>query len=651
MRSSSFPKPAAALAALAATAVLVCAPVPARADAAGDATAGVGVARISLIQGQVAVQRGDSATATAAVINAPLLGADYVTTGDASRAEVQFDATAAVRLGANVQIRFTHLDANDRALQLAEGTIDLRLLRDDAGRSQIDTPSISVRPRASGSYRVTVDGSGATQVTVRSGSAYVVTPQGAEVLAPGTTLLARGAAAHPALQRTDAIALDDFDRFNTERDAREQRALADANAPPGVTGIDDLNAYGRWVNDAGYGSVWAPSYVAPGWAPYRDGRWTWEDSYGWTWIGYEPWGWAPYHYGRWYHSRSYGWCWTPARAVVPWSPALVTFLTFGNGFDTIGWLPLAPFEPFTPWWGNGGVTIVNITTNGNFSDRRHHHRDDDDFARTAYRNAQFGGGTEISRQRFLGGRFDHPHAVAPEKLRGWQVVRGVVPVVPSDANLRFSEHPVAAPLALRATALHGTFAGEAVAPRRTPIEQQRAAIATITRAALPAVRAAQQPAVQQTAPQQPAVRRSVITPSTADAASSNAMNSASARSTHDPWARFGAERGIPVGRRVPVTDGAAPSNTASGGAAWSRFDASSAAHQNAARDSVPVQRAYGERRDAPAYAAPHSVQYAVPVAPPPQQQMQQQQPVRVAPPPARANPPSTQHVERSTQHH
>ena len=336
----------------------VAAPVAARADGAADAaSAGVGVARISLIQGAVAVQRGDSASPVAAAVNAPVLGADYVTTGDGARAEIQFDGSTSVRLGAGVQMRFTHLDAADRELQLAAGTIDVRLLRGTDGRSQVDTPSVSIRPRAAGSYRVSVDASGRTEVTVRSGSADIVTPQGAQALAPGTTLLAQGASANPSISSTDAIAYDDFDRFNRERDDRESRALADAAyAAPGVAGIDDLDTYGRWVTDGGYGRVWVPTTVAPSWAPYRDGRWVWEEGYGWTWLGYEPWGWAPYHYGRWYHSSLYGWCWYPERAFVAWRPAIVAFLGFGSGFGfgfgDIGWVPLAPFETFYPWWGN-----------------------------------------------------------------------------------------------------------------------------------------------------------------------------------------------------------------------------------------------------------------------------------------------------------
>ena len=105
--------------------------------------------------------------------------------------------------------------------------------------------------------------------------------------------------------------------------------------------------------------MWAPT-VGPGWAPYRLGRWSWIDYYGWSWISYDPWGWAPYHYGRWYNRAGYGWCWWPGGRSVRhyWSPALVTFVGFGRvgigiGFGNIGWVPLAPYDPFHRWWGSG----------------------------------------------------------------------------------------------------------------------------------------------------------------------------------------------------------------------------------------------------------------------------------------------------------
>ena len=87
---------------------------------------------------------------------------------------------------------------------------------------------------------MSVDSDGHTYVTVRSGSADIVTPQATRVLASATTLLAQGTAASPVLQELgSAIAFDDFDTFNGSRDERELRALADAAyvapASPGST--------------------------------------------------------------------------------------------------------------------------------------------------------------------------------------------------------------------------------------------------------------------------------------------------------------------------------------------------------------------------------------------------------------------------------
>src|SRR5581483_9083379 len=94
----------------------------AAADPAPDKN-GPGVARVSMISGSAVVQRGDSNEQVAAVVNAPLLPGDYISTGATSRAEVQFDGSTAVRLGGNVQARITNNDPNNRQLQLADGTI------------------------------------------------------------------------------------------------------------------------------------------------------------------------------------------------------------------------------------------------------------------------------------------------------------------------------------------------------------------------------------------------------------------------------------------------------------------------------------------------------------------------------------------------
>src|ERR1039457_5451254 len=76
---------------------------PARAQEPDDLKRGV--ARISLMNGDVSVRRGDSGEWVAGVINAPLLTDDRIATGANSRSEVEFDASNVLRIGGNAEVR------------------------------------------------------------------------------------------------------------------------------------------------------------------------------------------------------------------------------------------------------------------------------------------------------------------------------------------------------------------------------------------------------------------------------------------------------------------------------------------------------------------------------------------------------------------
>jgi hypothetical protein len=552
-----------------------------------------GVARIDALSGDVAIQRGDSNETLAAAPNAPVLAADYVTTGQGGRAEVGFDGRSAVRLGENVQIRFTNVDPADRQMQLAAGTIDLRLFGDTDGQSAIDTPSISVVPRTAGSFRVAVDANGETAVTVRSGRADIVTPQGTQSLEPGTTLIADGPAANPQIQTQAAIALDDFDGYNGERDRIYVAATAESQyVNTNIQGVGDLNANGHWVADGTYGNVWIPTTVAPGWAPYRNGNWVWEDGYGWTWVAAEPWGWAPYHYGRWYFSTAYhNWAWyppAPGRFAPAWSPALVGFVGFnigavsvGIGFGNIGWVPLAPFETFHPWWGPHATTIVYNTTivNNNV-----HYRN------LTVNNAM----TSVTRENFQAGQFGHPYVVSQDEMRSIHTVpmQGALPIVPSQANLRFSQRSVAPGLAARPAFTNRSFAGRpAVVPQRTPFAQQQASVSRATHVAY--------------GPGSPSAAGSA--PSYARPVEGSAVR-APAATSNDPWQRFGANREPNAAAATP-----AYARPAAPAASYARPAAPAASYAR------PVTPAYAQpqynRQTAPAYSRPAAPAYSRPAAP------------------------------------
>ena len=259
-----------------------------------------GVARISLMNGDVSVRRGDSGDWVAGVINAPLLTDDRIAAGASSRGEVQFDSANMLRFGANTELRLSQLEYGRYHMELAHGIVTYRVLRPSEANVEIDTPTVSVRPSRQGSYRVSVNAAGETEVTARAGDVEIFTPTGSQWVRAGQTLMARGSASDPEFQIVSANAPDDWDRWSESRDRMLLQSNSARYVGPGVYGAEDLDAYGTWTNVPEYGNVWQPTVQAD-WAPYQAGRWVWEDWYGWTWVSYDPWGWAPYHYGRWFH--------------------------------------------------------------------------------------------------------------------------------------------------------------------------------------------------------------------------------------------------------------------------------------------------------------------------------------------------------------
>jgi hypothetical protein len=403
--------------------------------------AGRGVARLSLLNGDVTVKRGDSGDQVAAAVNAPLLSQDAVFTGPGARAELQLDWANFVRIAGNASLRLGELGSTRAVVQLARGTVTLRVLRDTQMNVDIDTPSLSLRPQRRGEYRISVLENGETEVTVRDGDADVFTPSGSQRLRPGRTLVARGEGTATTYQTVGELREDDWDRWNSRRDRDLNRSQSYQHVDRSVYGVEELDDWGAWTNVAPYGMVWRPR-VAAGWAPYRYGRWSWVDFYGWTWVSQDPWGWAPYHHGRWFFAGG-NWCWWPGQRVFsPWRPALVSFFGFGGlgggfsvgfgGWRNVGWVPLAPFETFHPWYGRGfygrrpiinNTTIINNTNITNI-----------------YQNSRVNNGvTAVEAGWFNRGGNQNFVRVDGQQLSNAGHVRGQLPVTPERESQRFSE--------------------------------------------------------------------------------------------------------------------------------------------------------------------------------------------------------------------
>jgi len=512
-----------------------------------------GVARISLLNGDVSVRRGDSGDVLAANVNAPMLSGDAIQTGPASRAEVQFDFADRVRLGAMSEVHMGDLRAGGIQIQVAHGTATFTIIGDTQAQIEISTPTASLRPMRRGAYRVSVLDDGTTQLTVRAGDADIYTQQGSQPLTAGQTMLLRGNPNDPEYQIVAALARDEWDQFNETRDRELASSTAYQHVSRDVPGAEDLDKYGRWNSDPTYGDVWVPN-VAADWAPYQSGRWVWEDYYGWTWVSYDPWGWAPYHYGRWFRGP-YGWGWVPGPiyARYGYRPALVGFFGYGAGvgfgvgfgFANLGWVALAPFEPFHPWYGGGiyghGFTSVNVIHNVNIYN--------------TYRNARVTNGVMgVSAQQFqngIAGRYSHPGAV---QLQSGGSVRGQLPIAPGSNNLRFNDRATA--VAVRAGSSQQRFVSRGgFAPvQRQSFSQQRQAV----QQSFSSPRGVQEVGRGQGSASSSSSWQRFGAPSTGGARSPSASTSSSSAN----WGRFGTPAGSSVGTAPPSRTYTPPPATA-----------------------------------------------------------------------------------------
>jgi len=427
-----------------------------------------GVARISTIQGDVSIQRGDSADWVAATLNTPVTSGDKVSTGQNASSELQLDFANILRLSNQSVANLTNLDSTHIQVQLAQGLAFYSVFKDAEADAEIDTPNVSLHPRGEGEFRIQVNPSGETVVMVRKGEADITTSEGSTRVHKDQMITIRGTGADAQYQIADAPSKDSWDKYNEDRDKNISSAQSWSHVDPYYTGASDLDANGQWVNVPDYGWVWVPT-VAPDWAPYRDGNWVWEPYYGWTWASYEPWGWAPYHYGRWFSYRN-SWAWWPGpitRGYRPlWAPAYVSFFGFGAGrfglsfgfgfgFGSIGWMPIGPCDPFFPWYGRFGMRF-GFSDFFRFHDRDYYRgypgavgplaaRFDERFSnfRMAERDSHFlRGVASIRAEEFGHGTGQRAIGVSAHDFQSAHVMTGGVPAVPTRESLGASNRAV-----------------------------------------------------------------------------------------------------------------------------------------------------------------------------------------------------------------
>ena len=176
-----------------------------------------GVARVSLIHGDVSTMRGDSGDWVATTVNAPVVRGDKVATGARSRAELQLDYANILRLDQGSEVKVADLTRTRIQLQVASGTINFTVLKGTEADVEVDTPNMAVHPLGEGTYRIQVNSPSETEVTVRNGEAEVSTPQGSTTVEKNQAIYVKGTET-PEYQIAKAAQRDEWDDWNRDRD-------------------------------------------------------------------------------------------------------------------------------------------------------------------------------------------------------------------------------------------------------------------------------------------------------------------------------------------------------------------------------------------------------------------------------------------------
>ncbi len=335
------------------------------------------VGRVGYIEGDVSFYADRTEGWQKARINFPVTSENSVWTENRSRAEVRIGGSS-VRLGENSILDFLNVNDDRTDAFLQRGVLNIRTRADNQSRDSLRVETNEGRFVLTGNGRFRIDAApdGAeSRISVFSGRARYEGTNGIDnrlTIESGKTLIIRnpstGGDSGGAMDfRFERASESELDRWASARDQRwdetHTRYVREQTISPYMTGYEDLDANGDWIEDREYGRIWTPRVVVADWAPYRYGSWAYVRPWGWTWVDDAAWGFAPFHYGRWVYAGA-RWAWWPgayARRPI-YAPALVGWYG-GSGRDwgpSVGWFPLAPREHFIPGYTNNVTYIRNI---------------------------------------------------------------------------------------------------------------------------------------------------------------------------------------------------------------------------------------------------------------------------------------------------
>src|SRR5215468_5088193 len=259
----------------------------------------VRIVRVSALDGDVQVDRGDGQGFDKGILNMPIVNSSRAWTRNDGQAEIEFEDASTIRLAPNTIINFDDLSLSSSGEHITKLTLQDGSAYFDLRRREQDIFEIAVGHQTfellhSSHFRIESDTTG-INIAVFKGELRMTSATFAQVeVRKGETLTLDNSDPdrYFLAKNVDTAPYDDWDQ--ERRDYRD-RHMAQAQAPSGINyGYADLNYYGGFADIPGCGNCWRPYSASLSWDPFLDGSWIYYPNVGWTFVSAYPWGWTPY---------------------------------------------------------------------------------------------------------------------------------------------------------------------------------------------------------------------------------------------------------------------------------------------------------------------------------------------------------------------
>jgi hypothetical protein len=325
------------------------------------ADSNVRIVRLSYVDGDAQINLGNQDQGfTHAVLNMPITAGMWMYTPDGGRAEVQFENGSTVRMANDAELQFERLSlatsgGKINTIRVDHGIVYLNFSKvDKDDRITVNVAGQDLKITKASRLRIEA-GEKTTNVAMFHGEAVFDGEKPVELKSNQTVALASQPADEiKAAKGTGKLPSDSWNKDReSETELLASRSPAKGSVNAYTSEFSTLGAYGNYFNVAGYGTVWQPFGMMPGWDPFSNGVWGLYPGAGYAWISPYPWGWAPYRYGQWNYTASNGWFWAPGSNF--------SSLNLGPrvGVAPAGWhAPVAPSVA-------GGTTPAKLVVVGN----------------------------------------------------------------------------------------------------------------------------------------------------------------------------------------------------------------------------------------------------------------------------------------------